>query len=117
MDPRAQKACRPTVVASGRNWGSKTYSFCAQNWPKAARTCCRFVKKVRSDQGMATRWYTADWLLLEGELREGWGLEVSEDGRISSAQPEPPRSATRFRNCVVLPGLVNPHSHAFQRLL
>jgi len=66
---------------------------------------------------MSTRWYAADWLLFEGELREGWGLEVSEDGHVSSAQPGSPPSATHFRNCVLLPGLVNAHSHAFQRLL
>jgi formimidoylglutamate deiminase len=66
---------------------------------------------------MSTRWYAADWLLFEGKLREGWGLEVRDDGRVSSAGPEPPASATYFRNCVLLPGLVNAHSHAFQRLL
>src|SRR6266849_6460569 len=67
---------------------------------------------------MSTRWYAADWLLFEGELRQGWALEVSEDGNVASARAGvPPASATHFPNCVLLPGLVNAHSHAFQRLL
>jgi len=62
--------------------------------------------------------YAPQWLLFEGELREGWTLEVSEDGRVSGARAGPvPPAAIRFPNCVMLPGLVNAHSHAFQRLL
>ena len=65
-----------------------------------------------------SRNYAPQWLLFEGELREGWTLEVSEDGYVLSARAGPaPPSATRFPNCVMLPGLVNAHSHAFQRLL
>src|SRR5262249_20448960 len=62
--------------------------------------------------------YAPQWLLFEGELREGWTLEVSQDGMVLDARAGPaPPSATRFPNCVMLPGLVNAHSHAFQRLL
>ncbi len=57
-------------------------------------------------------------MLFEGELREGWALEVTEDGNVADARAgAPPESATHFPNCVLLPGLVNAHSHAFQRLL
>ncbi len=50
---------------------------------------------------MSTRWYAADWLLFEGELREGWGLEVSEDGHVSIPM--------RFSGCfAAAPNFFNP---------
>src|SRR5215813_2948459 len=70
------------------------------------------------DLDRAPRSYAPQFLLFEGELREGWTLEVSQDGLVLGAQMGPtPPTATRFPNCVMLPGLVNAHSHAFQRLL
>lgn len=56
-----------------------------------------------------------DW---QGELRDDLALAVGEDGLIAGAVPaaEAPH-ATRLAGQALLPGLVNAHSHAFQRLI
>jgi formimidoylglutamate deiminase len=59
-----------------------------------------------------------DLLYWKGELREGLALAVGEDGRIRDVLPaaQAPH-ATRLPGRALLPGLVNAHSHAFQRLI
>ncbi len=59
-------------------------------------------------------WAESAWV--EGRWREAVLLEVGADGTWAAVQPEtpPPAAATRLPG-PVLPGLVNAHSHAFQR--
>ncbi len=62
----------------------------------------------------ALLWAENGWV--EGRWREAVLLEVGRDGTWAAVQPEtaPPPGATRLPG-PVLPGLVNAHSHAFQR--
>ena len=51
-------------------------------------------------------------------LPEGWASDVRialAQGRIAAVQPDTPAAATDVRSEVLLPGLCNLHSHAFQR--
>ena len=59
-----------------------------------------------------------DYLFWDGALRPGLALEVDDAGRVVRASNA--RSGTeveRLPGRALLPGLVNAHSHAFQRLL
>lgn len=62
--------------------------------------------------------FLPELMLWEGQLRSELALAVGEDGRVEGVVPaEDARGATRLSGRVLLPGLVNAHSHAFQRLL
>lgn len=62
--------------------------------------------------------YQPDFLYREGRLHEGRALHVGADGRVLEEGPVPPGArVVRLPGRVLLPGLVNGHSHAFQRLL
>jgi formimidoylglutamate deiminase len=62
--------------------------------------------------------YKPDLLYWEGELHDDVALAVGSDGRIAKFLPGAHAgSATLLRGRALLPGLVNAHSHAFQRLL
>lgn len=56
-----------------------------------------------------------DWLLTPEGWKSGWQL-VIQDGRILSLGPVT-AEATPLPRQALLPGLVNAHSHAFQRLI
>ncbi len=56
-----------------------------------------------------------DWLLTEQGWKSGWQVQV-ESGRIVALGPASPGSQ-RLHGQALLPGMVNAHSHAFQRLL
>ena len=56
-----------------------------------------------------------DRLFFEGALRSGLAVTV-ENGRIVAVGPAP-AGGERLPGCALLPGFVNGHSHAFQRLI
>jgi formimidoylglutamate deiminase len=65
-----------------------------------------------------SRWLLPDAVLWDGQLLEATGLEVSPAGDLLSAGSPPPEAAVeRLPRRLLLPGLVNVHSHAFQRTL
>jgi formimidoylglutamate deiminase len=67
---------------------------------------------------MVSRWLQPEALVWEGNLLRGAALSVAADGTCESAGPPPPGTAVeRLPGKLLLPGLVNAHSHAFQRLL
>lgn len=61
--------------------------------------------------------YAPDLLWQDGAFAPG--VLVVRDGRVLSWGPQPPEGVpvTRLPGLAVLPGFVNSHSHAFQRLL
>jgi formimidoylglutamate deiminase len=62
--------------------------------------------------------FKPEFLFTEGKFRSDLGLAVSADGRISKLSPVSPTArAVHLPGRVLLPGQVNAHSHAFQRLL
>ena len=60
--------------------------------------------------------YQPDALFTGGALRPGAALAVGDDGRVLAAAP-PGAAVVPLPGRVLLPGLVNAHSHAFQRVL
>jgi len=66
---------------------------------------------------METGWL-ADLIFYEGEFRRGLAL-ITENGRIArvSGEPEDLARAQRLSSRAILPGLVNVHSHTFQRVI
>jgi formimidoylglutamate deiminase len=67
---------------------------------------------------MGSRWLQPEALVWEGNLLRGVALAVAADGTCESAGHPPPGAAVeRLPGKLLLPGLVNAHSHAFQRLL
>jgi len=64
------------------------------------------------------RWIQPEWLFWDGRVRAGLALEVDERGQVAGAG-KPPEGAPvePLRGRLLLPGLVNAHSHAFQRLI
>jgi formimidoylglutamate deiminase len=60
-----------------------------------------------------------DLLYRQGRFESGVALFADEAGRITrfSSAPEDIGGAERLRNRAILPGLVNVHSHAFQRTI
>lgn len=59
-----------------------------------------------------------DFILWEGRLRDDVVLVVGDDGRLLSPEALPPGTPLRrMAGRILLPGLVNGHSHAFQRLI
>ncbi|MGZ6139361.1 MAG: formimidoylglutamate deiminase [Myxococcaceae bacterium] len=67
---------------------------------------------------MASRWLQPEALVFGGRLQRGVALAIAADGTCESAgQPPPDATVERLAGKLLLPGLVNAHSHAFQRLL
>ncbi|MGB6134060.1 MAG: formimidoylglutamate deiminase [Acidobacteriaceae bacterium] len=66
-----------------------------------------------------TTFYRPELLLVDGKFVAGAGLLVHDDGRIAGIAKDAPSGASVFdlRGKVLLPGFVNTHSHAFQRLI
>jgi formimidoylglutamate deiminase len=65
------------------------------------------------------RGWLPDCLLVDGRIQSGIAFFADELGaitRFSTAEPDLAR-ATRLRNRAVFPGLVNVHSHTFQRVI
>ncbi|RKH39388.1 formimidoylglutamate deiminase [Corallococcus sicarius] len=60
--------------------------------------------------------YQPDFLFVDGRFHPGRALAVGADGRVLDAVPEGAR-VERLAGRALLPGLVNGHSHAFQRLI
>jgi formimidoylglutamate deiminase len=60
-----------------------------------------------------------DFLYREGRFESGVAIFADPQGRITrfSKSPEDLKAAKRLRNQALLPGLVNAHSHGFQRAL
>jgi formimidoylglutamate deiminase len=67
----------------------------------------------------AERGWLPDFLYRDGKLEGGVAMFAGKSGRITrfSSAPQDLESAVRLRSRVVLPGLVNTHSHAFQRTI
>jgi len=67
---------------------------------------------------MASRWLQPEALLWEGRLLRDLALAIAPDGTCEAAGlPPPDATLERLPGKLLLPGLVNAHSHAFQRLL
>src|SRR5678810_682522 len=67
---------------------------------------------------MTSRWLQPDVLLWEGRLLRDIALAIAPDGTCETAGlPPPDVPIERLPGKLLLPGLVNAHSHAFQRLL
>ena len=67
---------------------------------------------------MASRWLQPEALVWGGRLLRGLSLAIAPDGTCESAgQPPAGADVERLGGKLLLPGLVNAHSHAFQRLL
>lgn len=60
--------------------------------------------------------YLPDALLVGGQLQRGGALLVGEDGVVAAA-PKGAVEDVRLPGKLLLPGFVNAHSHAFQRVL
>jgi len=62
--------------------------------------------------------YQPDLLYVRGRFLEGRALHVGADGRVlPEGQVPPGAQVIRLPGRALLPGLVNGHSHAFQRLI
>ncbi|MFT3840506.1 MAG: formimidoylglutamate deiminase [Myxococcaceae bacterium] len=59
--------------------------------------------------------YQPDFLYANGQLTRG-ALAVSDDGKVLAAPP-PGATTVKLPGRLLLPGLINAHSHAFQRVL
>jgi formimidoylglutamate deiminase len=59
--------------------------------------------------------YEPDFLFAQGKLEAGARLAVDDAGRVAGADAG--ASAVRLKGRALFPGLVNAHSHAFQRVL
>ncbi len=67
---------------------------------------------------MLPRWLQPEAVLWGGRLLRGVALGIRADGTCDSVGPPPPDAPVeRLAGKLLLPGLVNAHSHAFQRLL
>ena len=67
----------------------------------------------------AEKGWLPDFLLVDGEIKSGTAFFADESGIISrfSQAPADLAGAQRLKNRAVLPGLVNVHSHTFQRVI
>ena len=70
-------------------------------------------------QGRAERGWLADCIVTRGEVHPGLALFADVDGKIVrlSRDSEDIARATRLTGRAILPGLVNGHSHTFQRVI
>jgi formimidoylglutamate deiminase len=67
---------------------------------------------------MVSRWLQPEALVWGGRLVRDVALAIAADGTCDSAGTPPPGATVeRLPGKLLLPGLVNAHSHAFQRLL
>ena len=66
---------------------------------------------------MASRRLFCKTLLQGNQWRESVVMEISADGFIQSIEPAQPASADVVLDGIVIPGMPNTHSHAFQRLI
>jgi formimidoylglutamate deiminase len=57
----------------------------------------------------------ADLTWIDGAFVPDQAITVAADGRIESVGPARPGTVHRLKGAALLPGLVNAHSHAFQR--
>ena len=60
--------------------------------------------------------FQPEFLYAGGRLQPGGQLAVGADGRVLAAIPSDAK-VVKLPGKLLLPGLVNSHSHAFQRLL
>ena len=60
--------------------------------------------------------YLADTAMLDGKIEHRVLIDIGADGTIAAATPESTEHAERLRGLVV-PGMPNLHSHAFQRAM
>ncbi|MGH9881484.1 MAG: amidohydrolase family protein, partial [Pyrinomonadaceae bacterium] len=59
-----------------------------------------------------------DLIYAGGRFESGAGIAFDDAGRIIPIAPSGElQSTVRRQNCAILPGLVNAHSHAFQRVI
>ena len=58
-----------------------------------------------------------DYIYTGGRFRSGLALVVDSGGKIVELSQNAPPNATRLAGRAMLPGLVNAHSHAFQRII
>ncbi|WP_434389823.1 formimidoylglutamate deiminase [Melittangium boletus] len=65
----------------------------------------------------ATTVYQPDTLYAEGRFHEGRALTVGADGRVLAGPVPEGARVVHLPGRALLPGLVNGHSHAFQRLI
>ena len=65
-----------------------------------------------------TGWFP-DLIYLDGRFASGIAFFANQSGKITrySSEPADLAKAQRLKNRAVLPGLVNAHSHAFQRVI
>src|SRR5579872_4459030 len=63
--------------------------------------------------------WLADYIWREGWFESGVAMFADSNGRIAhfSSAPADLAQAERLSGCAMLPGLVNAHSHAFQRVI
>lgn len=67
---------------------------------------------------MVSRWLQPEALIWGGRLMRHVALAIAADGTCDTAgAPPPDAEVERLPGKLLLPGLVNAHSHAFQRLL
>ena len=63
---------------------------------------------------------TADYIWVNGQARTGYGVDITEDGRIGRVEPWDEKrdvSDLHLKDRLIIPGLINSHSHVFQRLI
>src|SRR5450756_2961680 len=65
--------------------------------------------------------YQPEWMLVDGTFQPGYGLEVDSTGTIVFVGPTEPGNpeaiVRRMPGCALLPGMIDVHSHSFQRAL
>jgi formimidoylglutamate deiminase len=66
---------------------------------------------------MALRAFLPDLVLIDGQFRAGLAIVVEGRRIVSIGEPPPDAQRVRLANRAALPGLVNGHSHAFQRAI
>jgi formimidoylglutamate deiminase len=76
-------------------------------------------EKLTGAAGMST-FYLPDFIYTDGRFRAGIGILVGDDGSIVRLGPEgiaAGATVVRMPGKALLPGMVNAHSHTFQRLI
>src|SRR4029077_7422564 len=92
-------------------------------WLRAVRShFCGGKARVFAESGMTVQLeagWLPDFLYRNGRFESGVAMFVNKEGRITrfSQVPEDLRQARRLTHRAILPGLVNAHSHSFQRAI